>query len=583
MPMGPLAIAVVAEGFKLSMSEALNLLKKKSSAFNVNVNIDNAYLKASNVEMVKTIWQIDKTVNLNDFYHPSKIKVEGKTIPVNSLSSFPEESKMVIQGIAGQGKSILLRYLAGTELKTGNRIPLFIELRKITAKKSIEDLVANAIGDLGIKIDPTNLEDIYSTRKFVLLFDAFDEIPSEQIMDTLSYIESICSRYHYLQIIITSRPEFDIQKSTFFNVSNLEIITVNDFRPLLSKFFKKIETDEVDEVDEIMKSIHANKSGVMNFLTTPLLLTLLVLTYRGNGRIPESPYEFYDDIFSLLVNRHDSTKAGFRRETRSNLSENELENLFCAFCFFCMQNSSGSLTRTLALDNVSKAKKYTNISNFCESDFLIDCVKNTCLIIKDGFDYHFIHKSIMEFHAAKFIAKSEVALKRKFYNAALDSDYYSKYTQEIVYLKEMDPYYYKKEFFIPLLDMLFEFFNYTGSNVSLEIQKIGQVKFGINHIKNVSKPRIESIEHVGIGLLNHPLFDIIDDVIFAMFDTDFSHIELSKEGYEGVVFKDSINCDEILSEISKVVEPRLASLYESYNVEKEEVREKECIIDLLSF
>ena len=313
-----------------------------------------------------------------------------------------------IQGTAGQGKSILLRYLAGKELRSGKLIPLFIELRKISDKNDIKSLIVNSIKELGINIDTKDLDHIYSCNKFAILLDAFDEIPESQVKDTTSYIESISSQYYDQLIIITSRPEADIQKSTLFNVYKLETLKPSDFKPMLERFF----TDDKESISDIINSIHKNKTGIAGLITTPLLLTLLTITYKSYNRIPEQVHEFYDSLFSLLVNRHDATKPGFRREFKSKLNEKQLEDLFCAFSFQCMLKDCVVLNRTTALDITKEAKKITILDNVDENNFISDCHKNTCLIVKEGADYHFIHKSIREYHSAKFIKNSTIELRK---------------------------------------------------------------------------------------------------------------------------------------------------------------------------
>lgn len=589
MPLSVVGAAVLAEGFKLSMLEAMEYLKKRSSSFNIEnkLNVENVFGKALNVEMVKTIWQIDKTVNLNEFYHPSKIIIDEKHITVETISTFPEESKVVIEGIAGQGKSILLRYLSGKELKFGDRIPLFIELRKITPKNSITGLIVKAISDLEIKVDTSNLDLIYSSRKFILLLDAFDEIPSDQIVDTLSYIESLCSQYHYLQIIITSRPNFDIQKSNAFNVYKLLSINVNDFRPLLNKFFKEKENNEVDQ---IMKSIHSNQSGVIGFVTTPLLLTLLAITYKGSGHIPESPHEFYDNIFSLLINRHDSTKPGFKRETKSQLNENDLEKLFCAFCFYCMHIGKSSLTQTEAIECVSKAKRYTGIVNFSENYFITDCVKNTCLIVKDGFDFHFIHKSIMEFHAAKFIRQSEIGLKAKFYSAALLAHY--NYVEELKYLHEIDHYYFTKLYLVPSYENFFKSIEGLEGSHSLVIDYIGQHQLTIRSDRTDRSDRFDDrfddrlvvgVEHCkiegGIGGLTQDLMHLI---AMPLFDADFSHVTLSSKNQVKSA-KEALNFDHICKTLNKTLDDWLSEKKTIYLTLQGQIKAKEDAINSIEF
>ena len=442
---------VVAESFKLGLTEAFNFLKSKSSSFKNphKVDIEQAYLKASNVENVKTIWQVDKSVNLNDFYYPSNIIVKGKVIQVESLDIFPKNGKIVIQGTAGQGKSILLRHLAGVTLKRSKVVPLFIELRKITDKTDLPTLICQSLNELGINSTEKDLEHIYASNQFSLLFDAFDEIPEHNLKDTLRYIESICATYYQQQILITSRPGSEIQKVPAFEVFNLEQIELSDFKPMLLKFFNN---DDVT-VHQIMKSLHENNSEIISLVTTPLLLTLLAITYKTYNKIPTQLHEFYENIFHVLVNRHDATKPGFRREYKSKLNERELEDLFCGFCFYSMIEDKTSLSRQDALKVTKKASEFLGVTPSSEFSFLSDCIKNTCLLLEEGFNYHFIHKSIREYHSAKFISSSPNELKERFYTIAKNSTY--KYRIELDFLSVIDEHYFNKYFLLPSYESIF--------------------------------------------------------------------------------------------------------------------------------
>ncbi|SBT60930.1 Predicted NTPase (NACHT family) [Plesiomonas shigelloides] len=444
--------AIVAESFKLGLAEAISFLKSKSSSFKNahKINIEQAYLKASNVENVKTIWQVDKSVNLNEFYYPSNILVEDKVIQVDSLDVFPENGKVVIQGTAGQGKSILLRYLTGVALRKSKVIPLFVELRKITDRTDLPTLICQSLSELGIQATETELEYIYSSNKFTLLFDAFDEIPDKNLKDTLIHIENICAKYYRQQVIITSRPGAEIQKVPSFDVFNLEQIELSDFKPMLLRFFNN---DEVT-VHQIMKSLHENNNEIISLVTTPLLLTLLAITYKTYNKIPTQLHEFYENIFHVLVNRHDATKPGFRREYKSNLNERELEDLFCGFCFYSMIEGKTSLSRQEALKVIKKACEFLNITPSSEFSFLSDCIKNTCLLLEEGFNYHFIHKSIREYHSAKFISGSPNELKERFYTMAKES--IQKYRVELDFLSVIDEHYFNKYFLLPTYESIFQ-------------------------------------------------------------------------------------------------------------------------------
>lgn len=493
--------------FKNIYNEVVNYLQDNViPSLKINLkNIDNVYLKASNVENIKTIWQVDKKININDFYYPSKILVETRKIFIERLNDFPSNGKIIIQGTAGQGKSIFLRYLVGKELKEGTTIPLFVELRKISPKISLEILIKEAIVELGINIDISQMKFIFGSTKFTIVLDAFDEIQESEVKNTLIYIESLCSKYYKQKIIISSRPHSDIQMVTYFEVYDLVKLNPSDFNPILSKFF---ENDQ-KTINNIISSINKNSTNIKDLLTTPLLLTLLTITYKSYNRIPQQLHEFYENLFYLLINRHDSTKPGFRRECKSNLNEREMENVFCAFSFYCMKEGKDSLKKKDAVEMVSNAMKLLNIENPNESCFLDDCVKNTCLIIKEGFHYYFIHKSIREYHAASYIKYSSYELKEKFYLAAISNS--SRYSNELFFLKVLDEHLYRKLFLLPLYRKLFLLFEFNENTEKINRKSFDEIEIIADEYGNVTSVSFEGTYNIDISYfhLNEKIFNIV--------------------------------------------------------------------------
>jgi len=563
--------AVVGEGFKLTLNELFQFLKKKSSTFAKfkGIDVENAYLKASKVEEVKTIWQVDKVVNLNEFYYPSKMRLESNRVEINSLNDFPENGKIVIQGTAGQGKSILFRYLTGAELRHGESIPIFIELRKITERNNIEDLIINSLSNLGVECDSSSLRYVYESNKCALVLDAFDEVKKDLVQDVISYLEDLCSKYHNMQIIISSRPNSDIQCVTFFKVFDLCPLVPSDFSGILKKFF---HNDKSIKADEILKAIHNNKSGIASLITTPLLLTLLTITYKSYHRIPEKLHEFYDNLFYLLVNRHDSTKPGFVREFKSGLNENQLEELFCAFCFYCIIDKKDTLTHGSAISLIKKAKYMVGLDNISEDCFLDDTKSNTCLIVEEGFEYHFIHKSIKEYHAASFIAKSPVALKEKFYNLAKSDP--RQFLQEISYLENIDGYYCDTLFFIPVYEKLFSSFRYENGSISVANQACNSIYVG------VKDGNLHTISWRGNIFSGNMYFSFIEELLpifsdgiireeYASGEFKMSACKLYEAGFEGIV--------------AKCIEKYLSDKFGEYKEINERIKRQEQAINEIDF
>lgn len=568
---------VTTEAFKVVFHEALTTLKKKSTTFfNSNkLNVDNAYNKAYNVERVKTIWQVDKSVNLNEFYHPSKIIIAQESVELKSINIFPENAKVVIQGTAGQGKSILLRYLSGQRLREGGTIPLFIELRKITSRVDIKSLILSSLSELGIQLNETELTFVFESGKFTLLLDAFDEVPESLVQDTITYLESICAQHYNQQIIITSRPGAEVQKISYFSVYKLDTLQVSDFRPMLMKFF----SDDKEIVDEILKSLHENSSDIIGLISTPLLLTLLAITYKSYSKIPSQLHEFYEDIFHVLVNRHDATKPGFKREYKSGLNERQLEKLFCAFCFYSSISGNASLSRKDAMQVLSKAKHILKFELTSDFSFISDCVKNTCLILDEGFSYHFIHKSIMEYHCAKFISESPLLLKERFYAFALKSA--NRYDVELSFLKIIDTYYYNKLFFIPLCESFFDNIGFKNG----EFKKLTHETLLKNSIANYEQGELTVFSLGEILSSEHNYFDslyseIVNDVlvIFHEEKTDGEIIPSASFSISQLIIKH--NKGEHFNEI---INKALLNATERYKLIIDDMNEKDELISMVDF
>ena len=99
--------------------------------------------KIDSVRKVKTLWQLDQAVDIESFYCDSHLifrkKDQKKEIRkrIGGVSDIGTKRNVVIRGIAGQGKSILLRHLCAREFEDGKRIPVFIELRRIQNSETL--------------------------------------------------------------------------------------------------------------------------------------------------------------------------------------------------------------------------------------------------------------------------------------------------------------------------------------------------------------------------------------------------------------------------------------------------------------
>lgn len=408
--------------------------------------------KIGSISLVKTLWRPDDDVSLLKFYHPPRIKTlearEGKH--VNRVTDI-DEGNIVIEGIVGQGKSIFLRWLAIQEAKNeiNTRIPVFIELRTLHKNYLLRDAIFQILESYEVKICANSFDHLAKSGKLVLLLDAFDELDESLIRKTLNEITFLAKKYESMQIIVSSRPGNEIQKISGFKRVKICELRRDEY----TKFLFKMGISAVKNA-EIVEAIKDSVSGVSNLITTPLMLTLVVIVYEFEKEIPPTLPDFFERLFQIVLTKHDRLKDGFNRKRHSGLSDRKLQDLFEAFCFMALQNGHGrSLTGEQFTEVYQQAVEYIDNCNCDQEKFQTDITKGACLMLEEGVDTStFLHKSLMEYYAAAFIKHSTDEVAKMFYEAAGDN---IKIWREVVkFLSSIDPYRYSKDFALPQITAL---------------------------------------------------------------------------------------------------------------------------------
>ncbi|MBC3911609.1 NACHT domain-containing protein [Undibacterium umbellatum] len=403
--------------------------------------------------MVRTIWSKEEEVALLDFYYPPNVSSQEKRTKkllknVVKLGSFGK-GNLVIEGVVGQGKSMLLRYLSIKEASTNQslRIPIFIELRTLLSSFTLLTSIYKYLEAFDIDVDDKTFDYLAKSGRFVLLLDGFDELDKSLIVQTLNEISHLALRYPGLQIVVTSRPDNEIQKLAGFKVFNLCKLEESDFAPFLSK----LGVDVVKNL-EICEAIKKGPSRLSTLISTPLMLTLVVIVYEYEKEIPSTLSEFFEQLFHVVFTTHDRLKAGFTRTLQSGLSERKLQSLFEAFCFMVLQNGFGrSLSREKFTIAFESALEYVTHCSCDEQKFKHDIVKITCLMLEEGIDRTtFLHMSILEYYAAAFVKHSEDDVAEIFYKSQFIKQL--SWNQVLRFLKEIDSIRFAREFTLPELN-----------------------------------------------------------------------------------------------------------------------------------
>lgn len=418
---------------------------KKLKQWNTESKIDGLYRKIDQVRKVKTIWQVDKAVDLTEFYCDSHVIIDGNRTKIHQLTDL-SEGNLLIQGIAGQGKTIFLRYLCSIELAIGNYIPLFLELRRISKTHSLRDRIYMSFKLLGLTVDDELFEALASSGKILLLLDAFDEVPDDLKQSVVTDIEDLVTSNENLRVIVTSRPNNDIQMSSHVSVVTLDNLQGDEYETVV----RKLAGGE-SWADTLIQHIQSNATHMREMLCTPLMVTLLVLSYKSYQKLPSKMSDFYDSLFQTMLQRHDGTKPGFTRERLCALEDGQYRQVFETLCILAKKEKEQSLS-DVAIHRLAKDALFQCALTANSESYVTDIVKITCLILRDGEEHRFIHKTVQEYYTAAYIEKQPETWAKTFYKKVFSRQRsYWEWEQEMEFLSEIDTYRYYRYYFLPTL------------------------------------------------------------------------------------------------------------------------------------
>ncbi|MBQ0630694.1 hypothetical protein KAH78_19025, partial [Proteus mirabilis] len=158
-------------------------------------------------------------------------------------------------------------------------------------------------------------------------------------------------------------------------------------------------------ITEIKLMREKENNTILEFLTTPLYVSLLFCSYRYKPVIPRRKDLFYSQVFEALFETHDLSKeTGYVREKSSGLDITDFSIILRRLAFWCLKNN-GKLEFSRAelesiLTNITEKLKGVNVKPI---SFINDLTYSVPLFIKEGALYRWSHKSLMEYFSAEFI------------------------------------------------------------------------------------------------------------------------------------------------------------------------------------
>lgn len=423
--------------------------------------------------------------NLKDIYLPLTIKnfSDYKSSVNIKIDNYNKErlekyKKILILDNAGMGKSTLMKFLFINVIDNAVGVPFFIELRHLSDDKPIIEHLFEQIEEIKDtipkEIKMEFLKSLIQNGDCIFFFDGYDEMPLENKSKLTIKLQDFISKSDKNMFFLSSRLTDDLASFyNDFNKFNIEPLTIAEARCLLQKFDNGGENSSA-----LIKELNNNYNFKLlkEFLSNPLMISILYFNYKYQRILPDKKYEFYDAVYENLYTRHDGRKSGrYEREKYSHLDMSDFERVLrymAHYTFFILKKDSFNRHELITAIEDSKIniikKGYT--IDFHADAFLRDILETVPFILKDGLDYKWIHKSFQEYFVAQYIYNDSND-KKTYLEGMYHSQNPSRYYNILDFYYDIDMVSFNKYITKNLLQDFIDYYKENTTNSTYNILK----------------------------------------------------------------------------------------------------------------
>lgn len=332
----------------------------------------------------------------NDVKNKESIRIDGY-----DDEFIPKFRKLIITDTAGMGKSTIMKWLFISVIKHSKGIPIFIELRKLSEQNSIIKEIFKNINSINEEFNVTYVLNLLKRGDFIFFFDGYDEIPTKDKASVTADLQWFISKVPENLFVMSSREESALVSFGDFQRFNIKPLEYDEAYELIKKYDKDGEVSK--ELIQKLKQDN-NLNLVKEFLVNPLMTSLLYRAYEYKKVIPYKKSLFYRQVYDALFELHDLSKGGaYVHDKISQLDMDDFEEILKFISYKSFIKGKVIYEREEIISLIKEAKESNPKMQFKERDFLEDLEKNVPLLIKDGLEYKWTHKSFQEYFAAKYI------------------------------------------------------------------------------------------------------------------------------------------------------------------------------------
>jgi predicted NACHT family NTPase len=251
-----------------------------------------------------------------------------RLIPVNEILNTARR-RVVLLGDPGIGKTMIMRYFALQVCKQNEAaiglpaskdwVPLLVNIKDWAEncdRPLTEQVRHFAENTLHVKL-PQDCLDNWINGKVLLLLDGLDEVVKESTRSQLiEKIKCFLSGKSETWVVITSRRSgyrpayFGTEAYLHFELAPFNETQIQEF---VKHWYERRYKNNAAKTQEMISSFRGaleNNNQIQELAKTPLLLTMMVLIYQPESKLPKNRLELYSCVVDTLLKSWDLDGKG---------------------------------------------------------------------------------------------------------------------------------------------------------------------------------------------------------------------------------------------------------------------------------
>jgi len=251
-------------------------------------------------------------------YEPARLLPSGE--PATTAGSWQDLlagcPRILITGAGGTGKTVLANricYEIAVSSRSGEQpydAGFAVPLRLRGNRQDLETLIADSVRSrYRLDLPREAVITLFRGRQVVVIFDGLDELPPPDRRRAIRDITGFCGRYQAVKVIVTSRPGIPVAPLAAAGFQRYDVapIAAADIASYVERW-QRVTRKEPGAYLPLLTALRAPEWG-RDWLSTPLLITELLVLYDQLGVVPRNEYELYDRTYSLLFGRRETVRG----------------------------------------------------------------------------------------------------------------------------------------------------------------------------------------------------------------------------------------------------------------------------------